>query len=71
MPMDFPDLVSLKLAATVHKFRYPRDNETEQDYRQALADHVRPLDLIESHEIRTGKGCDKWTPTEKFELLRP
>lgn len=70
MPMDFPDLNSLIAAAEIHKFRSPRDGESENDYRRALATHVRPIDLIESHEIRTGRGHDQWTSADKADLFR-
>lgn len=33
MPVDFPDLASLKRAAKVHKFRDPEDGEGEDAYR--------------------------------------
>ena len=59
MPMDFPDMQSLKMAAEIHKFRQPAEGETEVQYRRALADHVRPIDFIESEEIRNGVGWDK------------
>jgi hypothetical protein len=69
MPMDFPDMKSLKDAAEVHKFRQPNEGETEQDYRKALADHVLPLDFVESQEIRTSKGWDQWNEGETADLL--
>lgn len=61
MPMDFPDMRSLKSCAKVHKFRQPQEDESENEYRAALADHVKPIDQIESMEIRTGRGWDKWS----------
>ena len=60
MPMDFPDLPSLMRAAMVHRFRKPRDDEEEGEFRTALADHVSSIDFIESCEIRTAVGWDKW-----------
>lgn len=56
MPMSFPDMKSLKFAAQCHKFREPNEGETEAAFRKALADHVKPIDFIESQEIRTSKG---------------
>lgn len=69
MPMSFPDMRSLKMAAEVHKFRQPLGGEAEQSFRAALADHVRPIDLIESQEIRTGKGWDKWSEKDNLDML--
>lgn len=69
MPMDFPDMNSLKSAARVHKFREPLENEPEIDYRTALANHVAPRDFIESEEIRNGRGWDQWDEGQKKALL--
>jgi len=67
--MDFPDIKSLKFAAKVHKFREQQTGESETDYRKALSDHVKPIDRIESFEIRFGKGWDKWNDQEKMASL--
>jgi hypothetical protein len=69
MPMSFPDMNSLKLAARVHRFRQSNEGESEKDYREALADHVLPRDLIESQEIRTGHGWDNFTAEEQTDML--
>lgn len=69
MPMDFPDLQSLIMAAEAHKFRKPNPNETEVQYRNALADHVANIDFIESEEIRNGCGWDKFNPGQQRALL--
>jgi hypothetical protein len=63
--MDFPDLKSIKSAAKMHGFRPMLDREAEEQYREALADHVRDIDVIESGEIRFGIGWDKWTDKQK------
>jgi hypothetical protein len=60
---------SLKAAAEIHKFRQPNEGESEPDFRYALADHVVAIDFIESEEIRTGHGWNKFTPPERHELL--
>ena len=65
MPMSFPDLKSLKMAAQVHHFRDLNKDETEIQYRNALADHVASRDFIESEEIRCGKGWDEWDDGQK------
>lgn len=65
MPMDFPDMRSLENAAKIHDFRQHFIDEKESDYREALADHVRGRDVIESGEIRFGVGWDQWTDEQK------
>jgi hypothetical protein len=69
MPMDFPNLDSLKQAAEVHRFRQPLADEPEEDYRRALADHVAPIDFVESQEIRTSRGWDRWNLGDTADLL--
>lgn len=68
MPMDFPNMQSLINTSKVWKFREPKEDENETEYRIALADCVEEYDLIESMEIRTGHGWDKFTETEKNEM---
>lgn len=70
MPMDFPDMKSLKMAAEVHGFREPDKDETEPAYREALANHVMDRDFIESEEIRNEVGWDKFTEIQKSMMLR-
>jgi hypothetical protein len=70
MPMDFPDMKALERAAQIHKFRKPNRDETEAQYRTALADHVTLIDFIESQEIRTSKGWDQWDESEQKDMLR-
>lgn len=69
MPMDFPDMKSLEFAAECHKFRKPNEGETEADYRAALASHVEPIDLVESMEIRSKHGWDKFDESENMQML--
>lgn len=76
MPMNFPDsdgfpqLGSLINAAEVHHFRNPNENESQDDYRVALADHVASIDFIESEEIRNKVGWDKWSDDQNRAMLR-
>lgn len=65
MPMDFPNMDCLKRTAKIHQFRQPNESESEQDYRELLANHVMPRDRIESFEIRFSVGWDKWTTEQK------
>ena len=61
MPMDFPDYESLKQNAKMHKFRDPLEDEPEDAFRFALANHVEAVDFVEAQEIRNKVGWDKWT----------
>jgi len=69
MPMNFPNMKALKSAARVHELREPFEDETAQHYREELANHVQSIDLVESMEIRTGSGWDKFSDQENGELL--
>ena len=70
MPMSFPDMDSLKRAAGIWKFREPDKDETEEHYRTELADFVVTKDSVESMEIRTGSGWDKWDTNQQKESMR-
>ena len=67
--MDFPDMKSLISAADIWKFRKPNENEPEIEYRHALADYVRPKDIVESEEIRNGVGWDKFSENQNAGML--
>ncbi len=69
MPMSFPGLQDLIHAAEIWKFRGVNKDETEADYRVALADHVQSESLIESMEIRTGHGWDQFTEEESRDMV--
>ncbi len=69
MPMNFPDLRSLKNAAKMWKFREIKKGELEEDYRRALADYVASKDFIESEEIRNKVGWDQWNDIQKMDML--
>jgi hypothetical protein len=69
MPMDFPDFDSIKRASDMHRFRKPFLGETEDSFRLALSDFVKPIDLIESFEIRFRHGWDKFTEEEKRQMV--
>ncbi|WYW00713.1 hypothetical protein Illi2_00031 [Pseudomonas phage vB_PpuM-Illi-2] len=62
MPMSFPDMQSLINRAEQRGFRRPLKAETEEEFRNALADHMLHIDRVESAEIRSGKGWDKQDP---------
>ena len=70
MPMSFPDREAVEMAAVTWKFRGLDPRETDDQYRTALADHVQSRGaIIESMEIRTGKGWDEFTDAENEEML--
>jgi hypothetical protein len=69
MPMDFPDYSSIKRTGEIWKFRKPHKDESEEDYRNALADYVEPKDFIESQEIRNKVGWDQWSEDQKRDML--
>ncbi len=69
MPMDFPDLRSLKNCAQVHGFRKINELESEEDYREALAVHVEPRDFLEAQEIRAKVGWDQWTESQNRDMF--
>jgi len=70
MPMSFPDMDSLVRAAGRHGFRSPNIEESEDDFRESLAVHVAPIDMVESMEIRAKVGWDQWGSIQKIEYLR-
>ncbi len=69
MPRNFPDLDSLKGIAGVHGFRQPNDGESETQYRQAVANHVEPIDFVESCEIRNKVGWDQFSDKQNTQML--
>lgn len=68
MPMDFPD-ESLESHAKLVGFRQKEENETIEQYREAFADYMVPIDFIESQEIRNKVGWDKWSDKQNLEML--
>lgn len=69
MPREFPDMKSLERVAAAWKFRERLEDETEAQYRTTLADYVQPKDLVESMEIRTGKGWNRFNEQDQSDLL--
>ena len=57
------------IIARVWGFRGLKEGETEIQYRTDLADFVQDKDMIESMEIRTGKGWDKFTTGDEASTL--
>lgn len=69
MPMDFPDLASLVSVAKARGFRQPHDNESEAQYRAALADCIEPIDFLGSCEIRNKVGRDKFSDEQNMAMI--
>ena len=68
MPISVPDHDAVLREAKKHMFREPRLDEPEEQYRTALADHVGRRDKIAGHEIRTGRGWDEWTASDRSDF---
>jgi hypothetical protein len=68
MPMDFPD-ETLERYAEMVRFRAKEPEESIDEYRIALADHVESIDPCEAMEIRTGKGWNKWSSMDFEEVI--
>ena len=69
MPRSFPTIEHVQRAAYSHGFREMRQGETEDQYRAAVADHVQSRDLVESMEIRTGKGWNAFSEIENLQMI--
>lgn len=52
--MTFPTFQSLKDRASQRHFRQPLEDETEEHYRNAFADFMQQIDMVEAGEIRLG-----------------
>lgn len=48
----------------------PKDNETEDEYREMLAQHVVTRDRVEAEEIRNKVGWDRFTDEQNKAMLR-
>lgn len=70
MPVDFETPEKVIEHAKMTGFRPPKEGESEADYRESYADHHHGKDPIEAHEIRTGKGWDKWSNEDEKDALR-
>jgi len=64
MPMSFPNMESLRARTKQRGFREPLEGESEADYRTSFADFMVKVDIVESSEIRSGKGWDEQDPSE-------
>jgi hypothetical protein len=72
MPMDFEDMDALKRSFDSPDRLPLKNGESEADYRERCAVYMETVwqDTIEAHEIRTGKGWDKWGRADQTDLLR-
>ena len=71
MPMNFPDLASLRASFDRPKALPYREGESEADYRERCAvwSEERWHDHVQAQEIRTGKGWDQWKEADALGLL--
>lgn len=63
MPITFTDETLITFARNM-KYREQNEGETSEEYREVIADLHQDRDPVEAHEIRTGKGWDKWTDAD-------
>lgn len=69
MPIDFPDLESLKRYFNRPK-AVPFVGQTEEVYRDQCAVWSEDSgDSVQAMEVRTGSGWNKWGPMERNEFL--
>lgn len=72
MPMDFPDLKSLR-SSFDSKDRLPyKEGEPEAKYRERCAVYMETVwkDTVEAQEIRSGKGWDRWGDKDVDEAVK-
>lgn len=72
MPRSFPTMESLTNNAQMRNFRQPHENEAEEDYREALAQHVHHECgyIVEAMEIRAKVGWNGFSPEQNKDMLR-
>jgi hypothetical protein len=68
MPLTFTVEILLKEGA--YFFRPKTEDESIEDYRKAYADKVQKKDVVEAHEIRTGRPWNKWTDEDKSDFTK-
>lgn len=69
MPMNFPDMKSLKDRADQREFRMPEIGESEEHYREAFAEFMSKVDFVESCEIRNKVGWDKFSDSQSIDMV--
>ncbi len=69
MPINVPSHETVLREARKHRYREPRPGESEEDYRTSLAEHVFNIDKVAGHEIRTGRGWDEWTASDRADFI--
>lgn len=72
MPMDFPDLNTLRRFYDAPGAVPYRAGESEADYRERCARHAETVygDPVEAMEIRSGKGWDRWDDKTTDQAIR-
>lgn len=70
MPMSWPDLPSLRRSFDRPTAVPYQEGESEKSYRDRCAAWSEESgDLVQAHEVRTGKGWDEWTEADKVTFL--
>lgn len=71
MPMNWPDLASLRASFDHPKGLPYQEGESEAEYRERCAvwSEKKWNDHVQAHEIRSGKGWDKWDDRERKQFL--
>lgn len=72
MPMDFPDLASLRRSYDDPKRVPYKAGESEAAYRERCAVYIETVwkDPVEAQEIRSGKGWDRWDDKTTDQAIR-
>lgn len=71
MPMDFPDLKSLRNSYDDPKRVPYKAGESEDAYRERCAVYMETVwnDPVEAQEVRSGKGWDRWSDKDADQAI--
>lgn len=71
MPLDFPDLDRLRKHFDHHSAVPYTEGESEAGYRDRCAKWSEEKgDLVQAHEVRIGKGWNRWNDVQTTEVLK-
>ena len=56
---------SLSDIATKYHFRAPLPGESDETYRQLLAQRIEGFDRIEAQEVRINRPWDQWSSSDR------
>lgn len=60
---------NLEQAAEIYNFRRQNPDESAQDYREAMANHIAPLDATSALEILLNKRHEDFDKDEQLALI--